>query len=130
MSDRQLARENPKHRPPPFWNVISVLVSGGCFFCIWPFPLVFIALRGTTEYTGAVAEYGPYVVLGIFITCGFLCGIVALARSERFKGLSVLGLMLNGLVVLFLIHWFGMDSLLPESPVPPKADPSQGRSSN
>jgi hypothetical protein len=49
-------------------------------------------------------RWGFRVWLG-FGVAGLLCGVVALARAERLCGLSLAGLLLNGVLVLWLVAW-------------------------
>lgn len=88
----------PLPRPPPArWNLASFLapVLG---------VLLVIAFQ---QPSGRESLYGglfqALVGFGISSAVGVIAAIVAFKRSERFVALSVLGLLINAVILIFII---------------------------
>jgi len=88
---------------PPRWNIVSVTV-----------PLLgalvgFIQASGGSSggnmgaAMGAAIAFMAFVVLGSVV--GFIAAIIAVARSERMAWVSVIGLLLNGAVLLPVVFF-------------------------
>jgi hypothetical protein len=92
-------------RPPPRWNIISLLfplVAGAASVFIGSHPLV-----GRASWVG---EVGIFVAIGVSLLAGLTAGIIALCRRERFFGLTFVGICVNG----FPIMWGTFGLLLVE----------------
>jgi hypothetical protein len=94
--------EAPAEKPPR-WNVVSIVV-----------PLLgagvgLIQASGGSSggnmgaAMGAAIAFMAFVVLGSVV--GFIAAIIAVARTERMAWLSVIGLLLNGAVLLPIVFF-------------------------
>jgi hypothetical protein len=90
-------------KPYPCFNVISVLVPALMFFSVHgpgsndPTSREFTHLGGLGE---------TLFVVGLSIFVGLIAGIIALCRRERFWPITLLGLLLNALPIMWIL--FGM----------------------
>jgi hypothetical protein len=82
---------------PPFWNIVSVLLPVlGSLLAI---AFLLTAERG--EYAGALGRlFGALIALGAVCLLGEAAAITALLRHERMPWLSVLGIVLNLVVIV------------------------------
>lgn len=87
---------------PAFWNLISLAVPVvGCLLGV----LILSASRtGTGDYAGALGG-GVLFLFGLGAVCvaGEVAAIAALVRGERLAGLSMLGVIVNGVVIAPLL---------------------------
>ena len=75
-------------RPRPCWNVASVLAPFVGFVC----ALLVGFIRDGHPMSGLKAGL---MTMGVFLLLGFLSACIALVRSERLWGVTVLGMVLN-----------------------------------
>lgn len=87
----------------PFWNLIAIGLPLATFLI----GLVMLSGRGGMDYFGRLGG-GILLAIGVGGASGLgvIAGVVALYRHERLVWLSVLGLVLNCLIVLPLIGVF------------------------
>jgi hypothetical protein len=98
-----------KPRPTPRCNLLSLIspmvgIIGA---------IIFFAIVGVDSfYSREMAWKGPTAmsILGSSCVVGLIFSLVAFARSERLRGLTVLGFLLNAPLPLTLV-WAGLQQL-------------------
>jgi hypothetical protein len=96
--------DTPMPRPAACYNLISVAAPFLGFFAACIFGMV-VEDKG---YGTLILETWIWVQVSSFFV-GFVLAIIALGRSERLRGLTVFGLILNALPLLLLclfIIWY------------------------
>ena len=92
------AGEPPSGRAP-LWNIVAVALPG----LVLAVGLLMLAGNpsGRGDYAGAMGS-AVLLVLGVGAACGLgaVAALVALVRGERLRWLTVLGLIVNGIVVV------------------------------
>jgi hypothetical protein len=91
----------PRHRPPSRWNIASASAPfvgflGG-----------FVAAMNAPHMQWFDRGFRVWLV---FVICGTLCAGIALGRSERLRGLTAAGLVLNAAVIIYLFTVLEFDS--------------------
>jgi hypothetical protein len=88
---------------PAFWNIVSLGLPVAA--CLIGLLILSSSNRGTGDYAGSLGG-GVLFLFGMGAVCaaGEVAAIAALARSERMFGLSILGTLLNGAVILPLLY--------------------------
>ena len=92
-----ISPENRPPRPPPYFGVLSLA------FPLLGVPFAYMVTTPSQEgwgWGGAVQLIGimfASVVLGLF------SAVVGLTRREKFRGFSIVGLVLNGFVVILAL---------------------------
>jgi hypothetical protein len=85
---------------PPFFGVLSLvapLIAVGFIFIFAPH------VRSGGGNWGWEGFAVLMIVAFLFFLFGFISSVVGLVRSERFCFLSILGFLLNGLVIVYLL---------------------------
>jgi len=94
----------PFGRRAPRWNIISLALPG--IALALGFVVLAASPSGRGDYAGAL---GSAVLLlfgvGAASALGAIAGVIALARAERLSWLTVLGFIVNGIV---LVPLFGL----------------------
>jgi hypothetical protein len=87
---------------PAFWNLVSLAVPVAA--CLIGILVVSGSRSGTGDFAGALGG-GVLFLFGMGAICllGEAAAITALVRGERLAGLSFLGVVLNGAVILPLL---------------------------
>ena len=89
---------------PPRWNIVSIALPVGAFAIGL---LLLSGNSGTGDFAGAMGS-GVLLLILVGGSCvlGIVAAIAALVRGERFRWLSLLGLLGNGAIVLPLAGLF------------------------
>ncbi len=95
-------------RSAPRFNVISVVAPILGFICGCAVSYVLNDQFGW--WAGHALEAGIHT-LGWFIVIGFLCAVIALVRVEKWWGVTAVGLVVNGIVLISF--WVKQTSIWP-----------------
>ena len=94
MNRGEHAQQGSQDRAAPVWNSISLSAPFLGFVCG--------VVAGVYAPNHEWFRWGIRVWLG-FGVAGLLAGVIALVRAERLRGLTVIGLIVNAGLVLFLV---------------------------
>jgi hypothetical protein len=86
-------------RPSPLWNVISVLSP-----VLVGFPVLFMRTHPLHDSGWGWGAIGA-ILLAVGFSClvGMTAAIIALCRRERLLALTVLGFLVNGIPILWVL---------------------------
>ena len=87
-------------RPRPYWNVLSVFAPFLGIACA--FSVLFLGDYFFQQHPAHFLKHGA-MTLGVFLVFGFVSACIALIRSERFWGITVLAMVLNSPFVLIAV---------------------------
>jgi hypothetical protein len=107
--DGGLSPTSPKRNPSPHYNLFSL---GAPFVGLLGVVLFFAIVGIDSFYSRTMSWKGPLAmsILGVSCVAGIVFGLMAWARSERFWGVTVLGLLVNAPLPLMLL-WTGLHAL-------------------
>ena|SRR5436305_10315159 len=95
-----------RRRSRPYLNVVSVLTPFVGIALGIPFGL--LVVWATNGHPAAMAK--PWAgCYACFVVVGLLSGCIALARSERLWGITVVGLAMNAALLAHLVWWAPWD---------------------
>jgi hypothetical protein len=88
-------------RPAPRLNVASVVapISGVLVGCV-----VFYVLDNQFNWWAGQAVDAGIRTLAWFVAIGFVCAFVALARGEKWWGVTAFGLIMNGVLLVAFVQ--------------------------
>jgi hypothetical protein len=87
-----------RNRQAPFWNVASALLQG--FALVAAYGAIRITEHDPKSYYGLIYAVPTYAS---FSFCGVLAALRALARSERWRPLSWIALVANGIPFVWML---------------------------
>jgi hypothetical protein len=99
--------EPMRQRSRPCWNIVSVLAPFAGLVLAIPFGLWVVSI--TESHPAAMAKPSASF-FAVSAVVGLLSGCIALARSERLWGISIVGLAVNAAILALLVYsdpWSG-----------------------
>ena len=94
--------EPMRQRSRPCWNVASVLAPFAGLVLAIPFGLLVVWITGNHP-AGMFKPAASFFAVSVGV--GLLSGCIALARSERLRGISIVGLAVNAAILALLVYW-------------------------
>jgi tryptophan-rich sensory protein len=91
-----------RQRSRPRWNVVSVLAPFAGLALAIPFGLSVVWI--TDSHPAGMAKPSASF-FAVSVGIGLLSGCMALARSERLWGISIVGLAVNAAILALLVYW-------------------------